>query len=118
MTWDELLAAIRALIDQEHAYRTLVIDTLNGAERLCHEHVCRRDFGGRWGRDGFTAYMTGYEVALADWRELLGPARPPAGGQADGHHRPGPQPGRNLQEPRGRRTTTGSSPTSTARPGH
>jgi hypothetical protein len=71
MTWEELLGAIRALIDQEHGYRTLVIDTLNGAERLCHEHVCRRDFGGRWGRDGFTAFMTGYEVALAGWRELL-----------------------------------------------
>ena len=49
-----------------------MIDTLNGAERLCHEHVCRRDYGGRCGRDGFTAFMTGYEVSLADWREFVG----------------------------------------------
>jgi AAA domain len=70
--WAELLDALRVLLDQPHDYKTLVIDTLNGAERLCHEHVCRREFGGRWGRDGFTAFMTGYEVALADWREFVG----------------------------------------------
>jgi hypothetical protein len=48
-----------------------VIDTLNGAERLCHEHICNRDFNGNWGRDGFTAFMTGFEVSLAEWRILL-----------------------------------------------
>jgi hypothetical protein len=69
--WGDLLAAVEALTTEAHDYRTVVIDTLNGAERLCHEHVCQRDFGGSWGRDGFTSYMTGYEVALADWRRLL-----------------------------------------------
>jgi hypothetical protein len=71
MTWAELLTAVEVLTVKSHDYRTLVIDTLNGAERLCHEHVCQRDFGGSWGRDGFTSYMMGYEVALADWRRLL-----------------------------------------------
>jgi hypothetical protein len=70
-TWDQLLGAVETLINEPHDFRTLVIDTLNGCERLCHEHVCRRDFGGNWGRDGFTSFMTGYEVALADWRNLL-----------------------------------------------
>jgi hypothetical protein len=46
-TWTELLDVIQVLIDQDHDYKTLVIDTLNGAEGLCHEHVCQRDFGGR-----------------------------------------------------------------------
>jgi hypothetical protein len=69
--WSELLDAIRTVLDQPHEYKTLVVDTLNGAERLCHEHVCQRDFGGRWGRDGFTSFMTGYDVALAEWRVLL-----------------------------------------------
>jgi hypothetical protein len=49
----------------------LVVDTLNGLERLCHEYVCKRDFGGRWGKDGFLAYMQGYEMALADWKLML-----------------------------------------------
>jgi hypothetical protein len=71
-SFSELLDAIVMLANEQHDYKTLVIDTVNGAERLCHEHVCRRDFGGRWGRDGFTSYNTGYDSALADWRELLG----------------------------------------------
>jgi hypothetical protein len=70
-TWADLLGAVEALTTEAHDYRTVVIDALNGAERLCHEHVCSRDFAGNWGRDGFTSYMTGYEVALADWRRLL-----------------------------------------------
>jgi hypothetical protein len=69
--WPELLAAIDALRREPHDFRTLVIDTLNGAERLCHEFVCQRDFEGRWGRDGFSAFMTGYDVSLAEWRILL-----------------------------------------------
>jgi hypothetical protein len=68
---DAFLGAVEALLDGGHPFRTVVVDTLNGLERLVHEHVCRRDFGGRWGRDGFTAYNTGYEVALADWRAVL-----------------------------------------------
>jgi hypothetical protein len=70
-TWPDLFSAIDVLTRESHDYRTLVIDTLNGAERLCHEYVCQRDFGGKWGRDGFTSYMTGYEIALAGWRGFL-----------------------------------------------
>lgn len=70
-TWTAALASIRSLISQDHPYKTLVIDTMNGLERLCHEHVCARDFGGDWTDKGFMGYMRGYEVALSDWRELL-----------------------------------------------
>ena len=72
MSYADLLAVVSELTDGEHDYKTLVIDTLNGAERLCHEFVCDRDFGSKWGKDGFTSYMTGFEVSLADWRTLLG----------------------------------------------
>lgn len=70
-TWSELLDSVKALIEQEHSFKTLVIDTLNGAERLCHEHVCSRDYQNDWGEKGFTSYMRGFEVSLGDWRELL-----------------------------------------------
>jgi hypothetical protein len=70
-SWEDLLAIVEVLTYESHEYRTLVIDALNGSERLCHECVCRRDFEGRWGRDGFTSFMAGYEVALADWRAFL-----------------------------------------------
>lgn len=70
-TWGEFLGALDTLASEEHKYRTLVIDTINGAERLCHEEVCRRDFGNDFGEHGFTGYMRGYEIALADWRQML-----------------------------------------------
>jgi len=70
-TWDELTAAIRFLIDEQHPYRTLVLDTVNGAERLCYEHVCHRDFNDEWGDKGFGGYQRGYEVSQAEWRMFL-----------------------------------------------
>ncbi|MCZ2076570.1 MAG: ATP-binding protein [Bryobacterales bacterium] len=70
-SWLDLLGAIDTLIEEPHDYRTLVLDTLNGAERLCHEHVAERDFDGIWTDKGFEGYKRGYEVSLADWRGLL-----------------------------------------------
>ena len=71
MDWESLLSAVELLRTGEHDYRTLVIDTLNGGERLCHEHVCNREYKGNWGENGFTAYQRGFDVSLADWRMLL-----------------------------------------------
>jgi hypothetical protein len=71
ITWADLGAAIEMLRTSEHRYKSLVLDTANGAEKLMHEHVCLRDFGGDWGDGGFQGYMRGYEVALADWRLFL-----------------------------------------------
>ena len=70
-TWEDLLAAIKMLRNEDHAYKTLVLDTANGAERLMHEFVCERDFGGDWGERGFMGYMRGYDVALSEWRQFL-----------------------------------------------
>lgn len=70
-TWADLLDAIRLLDEGEHQYKTLVLDTANGAERMMHEHVCERDFNGDWTERGFMGYMRGYDVSLADWRLFL-----------------------------------------------
>lgn len=70
-TWSDVLGSLRALSEGEHDYQCLVVDTLGGMERLCHEHVCNRDFHGDWGERGFASYQKGYDVALADWRQFL-----------------------------------------------
>ena len=70
-TWADLLAAVKFLRTEEHSFKTLVLDTANGAERLMYEYVCERDFSGDWTDRGFMGYMRGYEVALADWRMFL-----------------------------------------------
>lgn len=70
-SWREVNESIDVLIEDEHPYRTLVVDTINGCERLCHEMVCVRDFGGDWGEKGFASYQKGPEVAIADWLLFL-----------------------------------------------
>lgn len=69
-SWEALSAAIDVLRG-EHDFRTLIIDTINGAERLCHEHICNREFGGIWGDKGFGGYQRGFEVSLAEWTIFL-----------------------------------------------
>jgi hypothetical protein len=66
--WLDLMAALRFLQQEDHSFKTLVVDTANGMERLCHEYVCERDFGGEWGERGFASYQKGYEISLAEWR--------------------------------------------------
>src|SRR4051794_26729271 len=51
-SWRDVNDAIDRLIEEDHPYRTLVMDTINGSERLNHEMVCTRDFGGDWGDRG------------------------------------------------------------------
>lgn len=69
--WETIMAILDALTVDAHDYKTLVVDTLNGLERLCHEYVCARDFGNEWGDKGFASYQKGPEVSLGEWRLLL-----------------------------------------------
>lgn len=70
-TWLDVLSMLEVLATGEHAYKALVIDTLGGLERLCHEYVCQKHFNGDWDDKGFASYQKGFEVSLPYWRELL-----------------------------------------------
>ncbi|MBI5724629.1 MAG: ATP-binding protein [Planctomycetes bacterium] len=67
--WPDLLAVIADAAGG--GYDVLAIDALSGAERLCHEAVCARDFNGEWGERGFGAYMRGYDLSVTDWLAML-----------------------------------------------
>lgn len=67
--WGNLLKAISWLTTSEHQYKTLVIDTLDGAEQLCFEHVIATQYGGEL--DKFMAWYKGYDTAPRTWRHLL-----------------------------------------------
>lgn len=69
--WPETLASFRELAKEELPYELIAIDALGGLERVCHEHVCNTKFGGNWGEKGFTGYARGYEMAIAEWKQLL-----------------------------------------------
>ncbi len=65
-SWGDALGILEQLRTETHDFKALAIDSLGGFERLC-----RRDFGGDWGKGGFTAYQQGYDVSLTDIRDLL-----------------------------------------------
>lgn len=71
-TWDEVLTLLDSLAENDQGAKVIVLDALNGFERLCHQHVCRQDFGGVWGDKGFLSFHKGYEVAVGEWLEMLG----------------------------------------------
>jgi hypothetical protein len=72
-TWLEAFDCIDDLTNSIHDRETLVFDALDGFEKLDHEHVCQRDYGGNWAdeRTGFLSFQKGYERGAAEWQELL-----------------------------------------------
>ena len=70
-TWPDVLAVVDRFIAEDTGHKTLCLDAMGGFERMCHQHVCSRDFGGDWGERGFASYQKGYDVSVTDWLQLL-----------------------------------------------
>jgi len=68
-SWESLLGWLDAL--KPGTYQHIAFDALGGFERLCHEYVCRTEFGGDWGEKGFMSYHRGYSMAVTEWLKLL-----------------------------------------------
>lgn len=68
--WRDLEASCRALRDEDHDYRTLILDTGNGAENLCMLSVCGNKFGGDWAE--FNSYGRGMSATVPVWADFLG----------------------------------------------
>lgn len=66
--WVEVSEAIKELLTQEHDFRTLVIDTLDWIEPLCHRHIAKSQ--GKEDIDDI-GYGRGYNMAVDQWRLLL-----------------------------------------------
>jgi len=69
--WSELLDTLESLIEDHAGIQTLALDAMGGFERLCHEHVCIKEFGGEWGERGFNSYQKGYEQSVTHWLGML-----------------------------------------------
>ncbi|MDE2101711.1 MAG: AAA family ATPase [Patescibacteria group bacterium] len=71
-TWNDVKIAVNELIVQDHPYKTFVLDTGNGAERLGQEEVCASEFSGDWGDNGFNAFGRGEKVTASKlWLPFL-----------------------------------------------
>ena len=41
-TWEDLLGAAKEISEGKHPYKTMVLDTVDNAYRMCAEHVCQK----------------------------------------------------------------------------
>jgi hypothetical protein len=69
-SWQDILDAVQTLTEDEHDFRTLVVDTLDWMEPMVWEHVCKssgvsgiEEVGGGFGK--------GYNAAVDVWRLFL-----------------------------------------------
>lgn len=73
--WEDVLGAVRYLLEMDHDRESVVIDTLNGAEDLCRQYICDKFFGGRWmperGKDGFMQWGQGDKMTAGEFKRLL-----------------------------------------------
>lgn len=67
-SWREVFDAIDELIDGEHDFKTIVVDTLDWLEPLCWQAVCERN---KWKSIEDGGYGKGYVAALDEWRLFL-----------------------------------------------
>jgi len=60
MTWGECLDAATKILETKHEKKTVVVDTVDGIEKLCQEYVLQNDYKGmKTGKNGFNAYAQG-----------------------------------------------------------
>ena len=69
-TLSDVLAELTALRDEEHNFRTVVIDSLDWLERLIFDEVCK-EFGVRSIEKADGGFGKGYVDALVHWRKVL-----------------------------------------------
>lgn len=69
-TWEEVLAFVDELVNSEHSYKTLVIDTLDWLEPLLYSYVCRKS-GPQYKNIEDFGYGKGYMIAQQEFRQLI-----------------------------------------------
>jgi hypothetical protein len=67
-SWNDVLEAVRVLTQEEHSFKTLVIDTLDWLEPICWQYVCQINSKNNIEEFG---YGKGYIAAVEQWRALL-----------------------------------------------
>jgi len=67
---DDVLNALSELYTAQHAFQTVVIDSLDWLERLIFDRVCQ-DYGVKCIEKADGGYSRGYKHALVHWRAIL-----------------------------------------------
>lgn len=67
-TLENIYDAIGVLMNDEHDFQTVFLDSLDWAEPLINDHVCRAN---KWDSIESPGYGKGYVAAAAEWRTML-----------------------------------------------
>jgi len=67
-SYEEAKSALDALINEDHQYRTVVVDSMDWLEPLIWAHACERN---NWSSIEQPGFGRGYVEALRYWREFL-----------------------------------------------
>lgn len=67
-TLDNVYEAIHTLLNEEHDYESVFLDSLDWLEPLLHAHVCAAN---KWDNIERPGYGKGYIAAAEEWRNLL-----------------------------------------------
>jgi len=64
----DVYSCIATLLNEEHSYRTLYLDSLDWFEPMLHAHVCASN---RWSSIESPGFGKGYVAATEQWRHML-----------------------------------------------
>lgn len=67
-SWGDALDAVRVLTQEQHDFKTLVVDTVDWLEPIIWAFICKRD--GEKNVESY-GYGRGYQTALDEWRIFL-----------------------------------------------
>ncbi|MFO0915324.1 MAG: ATP-binding protein [Pirellulales bacterium] len=69
-SYEQVIDALQELVREDHSYQSVVLDSLDWAERLIWDRVCA-DFGVKSIERADGGYARGYTHALTYWREII-----------------------------------------------
>lgn len=67
-TWQDLFDAVETLRQSQHEFKSLVLDTVDWTETLCHQFICKRD--GKSSIEDY-GYGKGFMIAFDEWKRLV-----------------------------------------------
>lgn len=69
-SWADTRAAVRELINDEHDFKTLIVDSLDWVEPLLYEEICRR-YGTKTMELAAGGYGKAYKEATVEWSDFI-----------------------------------------------
>tara|TARA_R100000008_G_C3578959_1_gene167138 strand:- start:174 stop:956 length:783 start_codon:yes stop_codon:yes gene_type:complete len=67
-TWNEILDCVESVANEQHSYKTVVLDTTDRASSLCQQHACEQN---GWKSIETPGFGKGFTAEKEYWQKLL-----------------------------------------------